>query len=206
LPIAIDNAEQYFFERIQTLLDSQKFLPFSKDLVRICGVDASYRDQNVKAVASVINVNGELLEQATYDGRATFPYVPGLFFLREGPFATEAVRRLNKVPDLVCFDAHGLAHPRGMGLATICGMILDIPSIGISKSRLVGEITSYKVQMEKLTFQNKAVGFVTRNPKRFWSPGFSVSSRELESIILELGSVCVRSIAKSHESATASSC
>ncbi len=197
----IDVAEQYFFERIQTLLNSKKLFPFPKELVRICGVDASYRDQNVKVVASVFNVKkGELLEQATYEGRATFPYVPRLFFLREGPFVTEAVRRLGEKPQLVCFDAHGLAHPRGRGLATICGMILDIPSIGVSKSRLVGKITSYKERMEKLTFQSKTVGFVTHNPKRFWSPGFSVSLRELESIIENNGSICVRSIAKSHES------
>jgi deoxyribonuclease V len=196
----IDIAEQTFFEGIQALLDSRQ-LSFPKKLGRICGVDASYEDKHVKAVATIISVKGELLEQATYEGNATFPYVPGLLFLREGPFATQAVRMLNKRPDPLCLDAQGAAHPRGKGLATICGMILNIPSIGISKSRLVGETTRYKEQMEKLTYYNKVVGFVTRNPKRFWSPGFSVSLKELESIISEHGSVCISSIMKSHESA-----
>lgn len=164
-------------------------------------MDASYRGDDVKAVASVLNVKGEILEQVTYEGHVTYPYASGLFFLREGPFVVQAVKKLGKKPDLVCFDAHGLAHPRRKGLATICGMVNDIPSIGISKSKLVGEIRSYKGQLEKLVYQHETVGFVTHNPRRFWSPGFSVSLAELESIILEHGSICIGSISKSHESA-----
>jgi deoxyribonuclease V len=196
----LDYAEQLFFEKLQVFLEGKK-VKRSREIRRISGVDASYDGDNVAAVASVVDSKGKLLEQAACKGHATFPYVSGLFFLREGPFVTEAVRKLRKKPDLLCFDAHGLAHPRRRGLATICGIILGIPSIGIAKSKLVGEIERYKPGLARVVYEGINVGFVTENPKRFWSPGFSISIAELESLILENRVTCLTSILESHNSA-----
>jgi len=102
-----------------------------KNFSRICAVDASYRSDRVAAVATE-TVDGRVVAHGVYTGRFTFPYVPGLFYLHEGPFVTAAVNRLKVRPQLVCFDAHGAAHPRYAGLATICGIVLGIPSIGIA--------------------------------------------------------------------------
>ena len=197
----LDPAEQLFFEKLQTFLNPKQESHIKGRVRKICGVDAAYAEDDVRAVATVLDAEGRLIEQAESEGHATFPYVSGLFFLREGPFVTEAVRRLVEKPDLLCFDAHGLAHPRNRGLATICGMILGIPSVGISKSKLVGEIQRYKPGLDKLVFQDVKVGFVTEKPRRFWSPGFSVSITELESIIDELRAICIASILTSHNSA-----
>ena len=134
-------------------------------------------------------------------GRQLFLYVSGLFFLREGPFVCEAISKLRNKPDLVCFDAQGLAHPRKMGLATICGMILGMPSIGISKTRLVGEMEDYKDGLKRLVIGNEQVGYVTSNPKRYWSPGFSIRLDGLENIIVNQRDICLRSINESHQRA-----
>jgi deoxyribonuclease V len=68
-----------------------------------------------------------------------FPYVPGLLTFREGPAVLAALEKLTIWPDLLIFDGHGLAHPRRFGLAAHMGVLLDQPSIGCAKSRLIGQ-------------------------------------------------------------------
>lgn len=180
----------------------RKKTPLPKDISRICAVDAAYRGDRVVAVASVFE-HGRLTERSSYAGRCSLPYLSGLFYLREGPFVVEAVRRLKVRPQFLCFDAHGAAHPRSAGLATVCGMVLGIPSVGIAKSLLVGRVASGGGGLAKIVHDGKTVGFAVKTDgvTRYWSAGYSVSLGELKSVIRECVSMCLLAMSESDRAA-----
>ncbi|MHC4933986.1 MAG: endonuclease V, partial [Planctomycetota bacterium] len=107
----------------------------------VAGADISYARKSERFFAAVVvlSLPGlEVVEQVTVQGRSPFPYIPGLLSFREGPLLMRAFRRLERRPDLAIFDGHGIAHMRRFGIASHLGLLLDLPSIGCAKSRLVG--------------------------------------------------------------------
>src|SRR5262249_634538 len=62
-----------------------------------------------------------------------------LLALREGPLIEEALLQLRAEPDVLLMDGHGIAHPRGCGITSQVGVLLDRPTIGVAKSRLWGQ-------------------------------------------------------------------
>ena len=65
--------------------------------------------------------------------------MPGLLSFREVPALLAALEALDQMPDLLLCDGQGLAHPRRFGLACHLGVLSGLPSIGVAKSRLIGE-------------------------------------------------------------------
>jgi deoxyribonuclease V len=95
----------------------------------------------------------------------TFPYVPGLLSFREAPAIIEVVGKLSPRPDLLMCDGQGLAHPRGMGLACHVGLWVDMPVIGVAKSRLCGEhgdVPAHRGGRAELMLDGRVVGAVLR--------------------------------------------
>jgi deoxyribonuclease V len=108
----------------------------------IAGADVAYDEDGGRCFAAVVMMSlpaMQIVEQATADSAVSFPYVAGLLAFREGPPLLAAFAKLHLRPDLIMFDAQGLAHPRRFGLASHLGYLLDVPSIGCAKSIFVGE-------------------------------------------------------------------
>jgi len=113
--------------------------PIRRQVRHVAGVDVSVRQGTVRAAVSVLSFPDlVLMEEAVWGGPVTFPYVPGLLSFREIPALLKALARLEIRPDVIITDGQGLAHPRRFGLACHLGVLLDMPTIGVAKSRLIG--------------------------------------------------------------------
>ncbi len=111
------------------------------EIATIAGVDVSYDKPSGVARAAVVIVDATTLAplaEATAAVPVAFPYVPGLLSFREAPAAIAALAEVEMVPDILMCDGQGIAHPRRFGLASHLGVFLDLPSIGVAKSRLTG--------------------------------------------------------------------
>ncbi len=137
-----------------------------EDIVKVAGVDAGYRNDTAYAAVVVMNLTDlKLLEEAVAAKPVQFPYVPGLLSFREGPVILEALGKLKSPPDLLMIDGQGVAHPRRFGIASHIGVLLDIPSIGCAKTRLVGdyeEPSPTRGGIAYLTDGSETIGAVVR--------------------------------------------
>ena len=136
----------------------------------VAGADVSTQGDMGYATVVVLSFPGlSVVEVQGYEARLTFPYVPGLLAFREIPPVVGALQEIKSEVDAVIFDAHGFAHPRGMGLASHLGLFLDVPSVGCAKSRLVGEHEEpgpEKGNAADLVYRKKVVGRVVRTRAR----------------------------------------
>ncbi len=107
----------------------------------VAGIDVGFEKQGTVTRAAVVVLDFPGLtprEQAIARLPTRFPYVPGFLSFREAPAVLAAMKKIHVRPDLILCDGQGLAHPRRFGLACHLGLLLDIPSIGVAKSRLIG--------------------------------------------------------------------
>jgi deoxyribonuclease V len=110
--------------------------------LRLGGADVSNTRfdprRRVHAALVTLDLAREVVAEASESRIADFPYVPGYLGFREVPALVAAWARLDPKPDLLLVDGQGVAHPRAVGLACQLGLVLDVPTIGVAKSLLVG--------------------------------------------------------------------
>ena len=107
----------------------------------VAGADAAFSaDKRQVFAAAVVYDRQEqrIIEVAHASHPAEVPYVPGFLSFREGPALLEAIGALEHEWGVVCFDGQGYAHPRRCGLAAHMSIVLDVPGVGVAKSRLIG--------------------------------------------------------------------
>jgi deoxyribonuclease V len=108
----------------------------------VAGIDVGFEDNNTvtrAAVAVLTFPDLKLVESHVAKQATRFPYVPGLLSFREIPAVMAALQKVRSSPDLILYDGAGIAHPRRFGIASHLGVLIDVPTIGVAKTRLIGE-------------------------------------------------------------------
>ena len=108
----------------------------------VAGADAAFSADKCRVFAAAVvydRVDQRIIEVAHAVGDCRVPYVPGFLTFREGPTVLDAIAKLRHAFGVICFDGHGYAHPRRCGLASHLSIELDVPGVGMAKSRFIGD-------------------------------------------------------------------
>ena len=169
--------------RLEPLRDSPRI---------VAGADCAFEGDDILAAAVAWDrAAGEVVEERIVRRRADVPYIPGYLGFREAPAVLAALGELRAAFGAVLIDGQGLAHPRRCGLAVQVGVTLDVPAVGVAKSRLVGkhnEPGDAPGDFADLTDGGEIVGCVMRTRpgvKPLWlSVGHRVTLSDCRALVL----------------------
>lgn len=167
------------------------------DVKTVAGVDVAYykpEGKNIAAAALFTYPGLELLDVKYKIGETDFPYIPGLLSFREVGVIVDLLAPISDTVDIILVDGQGIAHPRRVGLASHLGVLLDKPTVGVAKSRLVGEYEEPGLRRgdkSPLTDKGERIGTVlrTRDNVRplFISVGYGLSLGFAEAAVMNCG-------------------
>jgi deoxyribonuclease V len=162
----------------------------------VAAADVAYsrRDDTAYAASLVFSFPDlELLEIQEAAGRVSFPYIPGFLTFREAPILLKTFSPLRRKPNLLLVDGQGIAHVRGIGIASHLGLLLDIPSIGCAKTRFIGihrDVPAAEGSSAPLLEGERIIGTVLRTRAGvkpvFVSPGHKIDAENSVRMILAL--------------------
>jgi deoxyribonuclease V len=193
-PTSVSEAIQIQKELAQKVMTEDCF---SSPLC-IAGVDVSNTpfDPKQRIYASFVVLAFpalSILENVERASCQTFPYITGLLGFREVPALVQLYKELKQKPDLLFVDGHGISHPRGLGIASHLGVSLDIPTIGVAKSILVGKpagpLPEEPGSLVPLLWKKRTIGMLLRSKKRcrplIISTGHRVSLESACSLVMQ---------------------
>ena len=176
--ISIEQAREFQ----KDLRKRVRVIPLTREPRYVAGVDAAFSEDLVYAAACLYRYPElTLVEKTSAVEKLKFPYVSGFLSFREGSAIIAAIKKLQTKPDIILVDGQGIAHPRGIGIASHLGVLLDTSTIGCAKKRLVGEFREpggRKGNLSGLTYEGRIVGAVLRTTDSvrplFVSPGHKI--------------------------------
>lgn len=109
----------------------------------VLGLNISYSSKDDVGCVAAVLVNFQtlqLMKQHHSFYQPEIEYIPTFLGYREAPAYRKIIEYFNdESVELLIFNGNGILHPYRYGLATQVGYEVDIPSIGITKTLLLGE-------------------------------------------------------------------
>ncbi|MEM3445398.1 MAG: endonuclease V [Thermoplasmata archaeon] len=137
-------------------------------------IDVTYRGRTGFCAMVVFDRAGKYVRTISATMEIHFPYIPTYLAYRELPLILKVLEYYR--PSMLLIDGNGILHPRKIGIATHAGIVAEIPTIGVAKSLLSGEVHG-----EKIFLEGVHVGY--RCGKYYVSPGHRVSIESARGIV-----------------------
>ncbi|MEE8451237.1 MAG: endonuclease V [Thermoguttaceae bacterium] len=151
------------------------------------GVDVSYprAGHGTAAFTLVETESGRLVWSTTVQRRVAFPYISTYLTFRELPILLELidkVRTAGRLPEVLLVDGSGILHPRHAGIAAHLGVVASLPTVGVTKKLLCGQVEIEGMQPSEsrpVVYEDRLLGMALRptsGSRRpiFISPGHRV--------------------------------
>lgn len=155
-----------------------------KELKKVAGVDISFSKDNLGIAAAVLidYKTLQVLEERTLKVELPFPYITGFLGFREAHGMISVLKTIKNDYDVLMVNGHGMMHPRGFGLASHVGLLIDKPTIGVAKSLTHGNYKVYTNNSLKIIkYEDKTVGACSK--QRCISIGHKISLNTSISIV-----------------------
>lgn len=155
----------------------------------IAGMDIAYpKNEFNDACGACIVIDyktKDIIEEKTVFSKTDFPYIPTYLFYREYPVLKKLRDNLDSTPSLFMFDGNGILHPYKTGLASHIGLLLDVPSMGVAKKLLYGNIEENIVKIDN---QRRGYALKSKRAKKpiYISPGYKISFKTCVRVVKHL--------------------
>lgn len=127
--------EQNKLAKNLSIKDAVDFLVI--DRIGACS-NAFFGNKIISAIV-VCDSDLQIIEQQYFIDKLKFPYVSGFRAYRELSAMLSCLNKINEKPEVIFVEGHGIAHPR-LGLASQFSIMVGIPTVGVAKRLLVGQI------------------------------------------------------------------
>ncbi|WP_035726787.1 endonuclease V [Eisenibacter elegans] len=184
--LALAQAQAQLQAQVHIPPAGQGFVPQIDSL--LLTLDVQYKDDEAFVAGDFQYYDGQWLYTLVTQLTVGFPYVSGYFCFREGPVLQAFYDRVLQAgylrPDILLVDGHGIAHPRGLGVASWLGIHTGQPCVGVAKRALLryeGQLAEDMGSTLPLldSEDGTTVGYVVRTQASvkplFVSPGHLVS-------------------------------
>ena len=172
--------------------------PSLKEIKYIGGVDISFdKNDSSIGISALVICDSKTLKIVYEDYeliKIEEPYIPGFLAFREVKHFVKLIEKLknnNKelIPQVILVDGNGIHHIKGFGLASHLGVLVDIPTIGCSKTVFALDgITKKKVEeIDRDNLKNKGDTFkLIGNSGTHWGYVYKSNINE-DPLIINLG-------------------